>query len=367
MDVNVDKFAAAIGQIMGVNDPSELAGLFTGQQPPNNDMNDVQKTIASVCRLMSIIFKASKNVGKEDNISGENNVQGSNGLQGLQGAQGPQGRQGTPGRQGVQGEKGVQGEQGPQGDEGPQGIQGIQGERGIEGPRGFPGADGLRGNDGDSFFNLENGVVGIKEKISDMEINCSNKFVVSSNNITTNGVNISSGRCESYMYEWADGNESGENRLGRIVYLTNDGKIKLSDQTDILSDKVQPIGVVSSISGVVYNSYPTYWRGKYVTDDYGNIKTKTTYKYTNKKGIIIQSTRRPSKKTSYEIVERNEVSPDYIPEKEYESRYERKEWGCIALRGSVPVKILPSDELDDRWIITNMLNETENIRNVLIR
>ena len=137
MDVNVDKFAAAIGQIMGVNDPSELAGLFTGQQPPSSDMNDVQKTIASVCRLMSIIFKASKNVGSDGNVDVENNNSG--GFQGQQGPQGPQGRQGTPGRQGVQGEKGVQGEQGPQGDEGPQGIQGIQGE---QGPRGFPGADG---------------------------------------------------------------------------------------------------------------------------------------------------------------------------------------------------------------------------------
>ena len=51
---------------------------------------------------------------------------------------------------------------------------------------------------------------------------------------------------------------------------------------------------------------------------------------------------------------------------DYENRYDRPEWSSIALRGNVPVKILASDELDDRWILTNMLNETENIRNVFI-
>ena len=51
----------------------------------------------------------------------------------------------------------------------------------------------------------------------------------------------------------------------------------------------------------------------------------------------------------------------------YENRYDRPEWSSIALRGNVPVKILASDELDDRWILTNMLNETENVRNVFIR
>ena len=113
MDVNVDNFVAGIGKIMGVNDPAELSSLFSGEQPPSNDMNDVQKTIASVCRLMSIVFKASKNMGKEN--EGSTNNQNNSGVQGLQGPQGPQGRQGTPGRQGVQGEKGVQGEQGPPG------------------------------------------------------------------------------------------------------------------------------------------------------------------------------------------------------------------------------------------------------------
>tara|TARA_B100001113_G_C21121150_1_gene627442 strand:+ start:3258 stop:4349 length:1092 start_codon:yes stop_codon:yes gene_type:complete len=363
MDVNVDKFAAAIGQIMGVNDPSELAGLFTGQQPPSSDMNDVQKTIASVCRLMSIIFKASKNVGGDGNVNGENNNSG--GFQGQQGPQGPQGRQGTPGRQGVQGEKGVQGEQGPPGDEGPQGIQGIQGE---QGPRGFPGADGLRGNDGDSFFKLEDDILKNVQNISDMEIGSSNKLSLNSNNIVTNGTQICNGNCESHMFEWADGNKSNENRDGRIVYLTNDGKIRLIEQEDYgVGEKLQPIGVVSVNNGVVYNSHPMHWKNKYVCDDYGNIKTKTTYRYINKKGIVIQSVRRPSKNTKYEIVVIEELNPEFNSEMSYENRYDRPEWSCIALRGNVPVKILASDELDDRWILTNMLNETENVRNVFIR
>ena len=93
MDVNVDNFVAGIGQIMGVNVPAELASLFSGEQPPNNDMNDVQKTIASVCRLMSIVFKASKNMGKEN--EGSTNHQNSSGVQGLQGPQGPQGEDGV--------------------------------------------------------------------------------------------------------------------------------------------------------------------------------------------------------------------------------------------------------------------------------
>ena len=63
MDKNVEKFVQGLGQVMGVKDPSELAALFAGQQLPNTEMNDVQKTIASVCKLMSIVFKTTNGIG----------------------------------------------------------------------------------------------------------------------------------------------------------------------------------------------------------------------------------------------------------------------------------------------------------------
>ena len=47
MDTNVDKFMTGIGQIMGVKDPSELA-LYLRKKYLIPEMNDVQKTIASV-------------------------------------------------------------------------------------------------------------------------------------------------------------------------------------------------------------------------------------------------------------------------------------------------------------------------------
>ena len=108
MDDNIDKFFRGLGQIMGVKDPSELSRLFTGQQQPSEEMNDIQKTVASICKLMSIVIKTTNSIGQSGSTQ-------SPGVQGLQGPQGPQGRQGTPGRQGPQGERGLQGEQGPTG------------------------------------------------------------------------------------------------------------------------------------------------------------------------------------------------------------------------------------------------------------
>jgi len=371
MDVNVDNFVAGIGKIMGVNDPAELSSLFSGEQPPSNDMNDVQKTIASVCRLMSIVFKASKNMGKENECS--TNHHNNSGVQGLQGPQGPQGRQGTPGRQGVQGEKGVQGEQGPPGDEGPQGVQGIQGEKGPEGPRGFPGADGCRGNDGDSFFKMdENGNISPKPMNSDnklipsIEFNCENRFRICSNKIELDGITFN-GEKVGHMFEWEVAPGPDVEFFGRIVYLNNNNnKINLIEQIQD-GEIVEPIGVVLKEPSVVYNNHTNHWKGKYLTDDYGNILKKTVYKYINKKGVLMMTSRRPSKNKDYEIVDVNEINPEFRIEDKYVNRFERNEWAPVCVSGNVCVKITPQDEIGKNWIVSKMINETENIRNVFIR
>ena len=272
--------------------------------------------------------------------------------------------------------KAPQGPQGPQGDEGPQGIQGIQGERGVDGsrgPRGLPGDDGApgktgpKGEPGDSFFGVQSdSSVMMNRPVTNMYLDCSENFGVSAKNITFEGTHVLSGTCEAHMFEWADGNPNAEKRIGRVVYMGVDGKIKLVEDLDVHESKI-PIGVVSSTPSVVYNAHATHWKHKYLMDEYGHILKKTIYRYTNKKGQQVESTRRPAKDVSYEKVKINELNPEFRVSEKYTSRMERKEWASVAIRGTTHVKILPNDEIEDRWLITKMINEIHNIRCIFIR
>ena len=372
MDGNIDRFVHGLTQIMGVNDPSELADLFSGQKTPSENMTDVQKTIISVCKLMSIVFKTTNGVNQSSSSQHSS-------MQGLQGPQGSQGRQGTPGRQGPQGERGIQGEQGImgiqglQGDPGPQGIQGIQGEPGVKGPIGptglcgETGARGPKGEQGDSFFcRQKDNTIMVEKPVQSLHIDCDDVFSVSSKKIHLNGTQFTSHKNEAYMMEWFDQNMNNENRIGRIVYLDRSNKIRLVEQLDE-NELKSPIGVVCVNSSVIHNCCLCHWNNKYITDDYGRICYKNVYRWTNKKGTHMETTRKPSKDISYEKVEIKQLNPEYNVSESYINRYDRPEWSPICIRGQVPSKITKHDELDDKWIVSNMINDTENIRNVFVR
>ena len=169
------------------------------------------------------------------------------------------------------------------------------------------------------------------------------------------------------MFEWEVEPSAGEEFFGRIVYLNkNNNKINLIEQIQD-GEVVEPIGVVLKDPSVVYNNQTNHWKGKYLTDDYGNILKKTVYKYINKKGVLMMTSRRPSKNKDYEIVDVNEINPEFRIDDKYVNRFERNEWTPVCISGNVCVKIMRQDEIGQNWIVSKMINETENIRNVFIR
>lgn len=106
-------------------------------------------------------------------------------------------------------------------------------------------------------------------------------------------------------FEWEDGNEKNEDRVGMTVCLSSSapGKIRVATAFD-QGRKV--IGVVTARPTMVGNSEPMNWRGKYARDAFGR-----------------QVSSDPSR--------------EFNPELSYLPRHLRKEWGTIGLLGQIPV------------------------------
>ena len=343
MNESVDNFIIGFGKLMGVANKAEISEILSGDKEVTADMNDIQKTIASLCKLIKTLSKTSVKITDNicNNTKDENSENINRGRQGLPGRQGIQGERGL---QGIQGERGLQGIQGIQGERGLQGIQGERGLQGIQGERGLPGENGkIEYLDNNSYFDLENNTI-------------SSNYLIGLNSTNLN----------SYMFEWDDKNVKNEDRYGRIVYLTPTGTIKLIDQLDQESEKKIPIGVIGS-SQLLCNSYPNEWCHKYLKDDFGRYIEKKKFIWKNKKGKIVESTRKPAKDIIYEEKLCKIINPKYNINEKYYNRNQRSEWANVIINGYAQTIIKPLDELDDRWLIINMINEIENIRTVLIR
>lgn len=114
------------------------------------------------------------------------------------------------------------------------------------------------------------------------------------------------------MFEWCDGNTNNEDRRGLFVTLDGD-KIKLAN-----SDDDYILGVVSATPTVIGDTASEEWHGKYKTDVFGNRLTET---------VNVEGT------TETRFI----LNDDYISDKEYKSREERKEWASIGLIGKLVV------------------------------
>ena len=180
------------------------------------------------------------------------------------------------------------------------------------------------------------------------------------------GPQVMSHNNESYMMEWFDGNPKNEERVGRIVYLDNCGKIRLGEHLGN-GDVKNCFGVVSTHSSNVRNACVSHWNKKYLCDDYGRVLYKNVYRWKNKKGTLMETSRKPSKHTTFEKVCIKQLNPEYDATIEYEGRHTRQEWTPICIRGFVPTKITKHDEVRDTWIVSTMINDTENIRTVFVR
>ena len=134
----------------------------------------------------------------------------------------------------------------------------------------------------------------------------------------------SSGADYAEMFEWADGNPDGEDRVGRFVTLDG-AKIRLAAQED---DFI--LGIVSGNPSVCADVYDDQWQGMYLRDVYGRPIMEDVYvpEELDEKGEIIMPSR---------VERRWKLNPDYDDSQTYIPRSQRKEWDAVGMVGKLVV------------------------------
>lgn len=183
------------------------------------------------------------------------------------------------------------------------------------------------------------------------------------------GAYASTGADYAEMFEWLDGNEEEEDRVG--LFVTFDGgtdKIRFANSED---DYV--LGIVSATPSIIGDNSMS-WSDKYLKDEWGRILTEeylvpevrqTIYyegiydmrlepvenTYIDEDGqvqtridyamipVTIQEPRTEEFVVSPEYTSTRQVlNPDWNPDEEYVSREDRKEWATIGMIGKLRVR-----------------------------
>lgn len=134
------------------------------------------------------------------------------------------------------------------------------------------------------------------------------------------------------MFEWFDGNELSEDRVGRFVALKGN-KIILASSND------KPIGVISAAPSIIGDA-PMRWQGKFMNDQWGRpiyedieVRYTETISETDENGEVIL---KEVEKTRIDKVRK--INPNYDPNQEYIPRENRKEWDAVGLLGKLLVE-----------------------------
>lgn len=157
-----------------------------------------------------------------------------------------------------------------------------------------------------------------------------NAFKVLFNGQTyADGAYSGSGADYAEFFEWKDGNESNEDRVGLFVSIENDKIVKATKDSKYI------LGIVSGNPSVIGDN-PMRWKNKYLTDKFGRpiyeeVEVKKYEKRINDNG----------EEEVIEIIEKQKtfkINPEWDSSKEYISRESRKEWSAIGLMGKLIVR-----------------------------
>lgn len=127
----------------------------------------------------------------------------------------------------------------------------------------------------------------------------------------------SSGADYAEYFEWVDGNEFVEDRVGYVVTLEED-KIRKAEETDAYI-----VGIVSANPSVIGDSYQDDWQGKYVTDEWGRVEYERI-EVVSEEGIQEET--------------HMKIHPDWVNEETYIPRSQRPEWDAVGLIGKLFVR-----------------------------
>lgn len=157
-----------------------------------------------------------------------------------------------------------------------------------------------------------------------------NAFKVLFNGQTyADGAYSGSGADYAEFFEWKDGNESNEDRVGLFVSIENDKIVKATKDSKYI------LGIVSGNPSVIGDN-PMRWKNKYLTDKFGRpiyeeVEVKKYEKKINDNG----------EEEIVETIEKQKIfkiNPEWDSSKEYISRENRKEWSAIGLMGKLIVR-----------------------------
>ncbi len=149
----------------------------------------------------------------------------------------------------------------------------------------------------------------------------------------------STGADYAEYFEWADGNPNNEDRRGLFAYIEN-GKMRLATSAD--TDK-RRLGVISARPAVVGDNYDDDWHGKYMTDIFGEVLTKTVHLEAEYKDEEVTDHETGETKIVQTCIREEcdavvpKINPDYDDTQEYIPRAKRKEYDCWAFMGKLVV------------------------------
>lgn len=178
--------------------------------------------------------------------------------------------------------------------------------------------------------------------------------------IYTDGATVTNKSGYAELFEWADGNNRLENRLGFTVTIDAQGKLRVADEGD------KPVGVVvdPATVAVIGGAQWNYWKDKYLKDENQQIqqqpyqvmewenKNNTVNSYFNSTAPINMEL--PENTVTYETDrEGNEMTthrenPEMDWEATYVPRLERPEWATVILNGSA--LMFRGQFVDSKWI-----------------
>jgi hypothetical protein len=167
--------------------------------------------------------------------------------------------------------------------------------------------------------------------------------VYANGNTKCTGAFTGGGADYAEYFEWEDGNLNGEDRVGWVVALTADGKVRPAVSEDADNDL---LGVVSVNPSVVGNDYWSYWQGKYLRDEFDRkIYDQIDYvswKDSEGKDVGYWEDEIPEDvvvpdDAVQQTLKREKLNPEYDSSFTYTPRSERKEWVTIGMIGKLRI------------------------------
>lgn len=159
-----------------------------------------------------------------------------------------------------------------------------------------------------------------------------NCFRVTDTGTYASGNYNASGADYAELFEWADGNPAGEDRVGRFVSLSGD-KLRLATPDD---DYI--LGIVSGNPSIVGDVHDDQWAGMYLYDVFGRPLWEDVE--VPDETIEEPDPEHPGQTITRVLIPahtelRQKLNPNYDNTQKYQARTERPEWDAVGLLGKL--------------------------------